>query len=397
MLLSCMETLVGLSDEKKTLCSDSEDDDDDDISTPTRPHERSDCYKVFMFEEPFELVVDEEQVIVGLDRAVATIKKGEGEPIEVENRLGLYYSKTTRILEDASMQNSNYEAFTLKLAEWKFIAYFFCINRHQYYVIVWNACLNIIDRARARSIEMHNLLGVLAIIEARAVTIDVTLLLIGDTTDIHQLWDYLHHSLMQLINGFALNNKKREDMMQNKQEIPNFDLLISTLWFDFYQEKKLLRTYRDIFDKYFQHQSNAEESMDAGKPTTKPSEAGSYNHDDHPRSRSPNGRSHGRSHREGNHEDDHHEVKSEKRREPNEKHHQERTPVAPSTTLVVNGSSQKIIEDDSYYALVEWGPLHHVRVIKERNSSIISRGFVFVDFPSVEAACKMLKGRDGER
>lgn len=30
----------------------------------------------------------------------------------------------------------------------------------------------------------------------------------------------------------------------------------------------------------------------------------------------------------------------------------------------------------------EWGPLRHVRVIKERNSGV-SRGFAFVDFPSV--------------
>ena len=30
----------------------------------------------------------------------------------------------------------------------------------------------------------------------------------------------------------------------------------------------------------------------------------------------------------------------------------------------------------------EWGPLRHVRVIKERNSGV-SRGFAFIDFPSV--------------
>lgn len=33
----------------------------------------------------------------------------------------------------------------------------------------------------------------------------------------------------------------------------------------------------------------------------------------------------------------------------------------------------------------EWGPLRHVRVIKERNSGI-SRGFAFIDFPSVVCA-----------
>lgn len=30
----------------------------------------------------------------------------------------------------------------------------------------------------------------------------------------------------------------------------------------------------------------------------------------------------------------------------------------------------------------EWGPLRHVRVIKERNSGT-SRGFAFIDFPSL--------------
>lgn len=30
----------------------------------------------------------------------------------------------------------------------------------------------------------------------------------------------------------------------------------------------------------------------------------------------------------------------------------------------------------------EWGPLRHVRVIKERSTGI-SRGFAFIDFPSV--------------
>eukprot|EP01018_Ginkgo_biloba_P025081 Gb_12277 [translate_table: standard] len=117
----------------------------------------------------------------------------------------------------------------------------------------------------------------------------------------------------------------------------------------------------------------------------------SYSHDDRPRSRSPRGRSHGRSHKEGSHEDARHEVKSEKRRDRDEKRHQERTPVAPSATLVVKGLSQKTTEDDLYQALAEWGPLRHVRVIKERNSGI-SRGFAFVDFPSVEAARKMLEG-----
>ncbi|PPR80530.1 hypothetical protein GOBAR_AA40182 [Gossypium barbadense] len=44
----------------------------------------------------------------------------------------------------------------------------------------------------------------------------------------------------------------------------------------------------------------------------------------------------------------------------------------------------------------EWGPLRHVRVIKERTSGI-SRGFAFIDFPSVGAARSMMDkiGDDG--
>ncbi|KAL6572430.1 hypothetical protein OROMI_013388 [Orobanche minor] len=37
----------------------------------------------------------------------------------------------------------------------------------------------------------------------------------------------------------------------------------------------------------------------------------------------------------------------------------------------------------------EWGPIRHIRVIKERRSGI-SRGFAFVDFPSVGAAQTMM-------
>ncbi|KAL0296782.1 UNVERIFIED_CONTAM: suppressor of abi3-5 [Sesamum radiatum] len=62
---------------------------------------------------------------------------------------------------------------------------------------------------------------------------------------------------------------------------------------------------------------------------------------------------------------------------------------APSATVVVKGLSQKTSEEDLYQILAEWGPLHHVRVIKERNSGI-SRGFAFIDFPSVDSAQAMM-------
>ncbi|KAK9270073.1 hypothetical protein L1049_025647 [Liquidambar formosana] len=117
--------------------------------------------------------------------------------------------------------------------------------------------------------------------------------------------------------------------------------------------------------------------------------------DDRPRSRSPRGRSHGRSHREDSYDDGRHE-RTEKRRDREDKRQHEHYSVAPSATVVVKGLSQKTTEEDLYQILAEWGPLRHVRVIKERNSGI-SRGFAFIDFPSVGAARTMMDriGDDG--
>ncbi|XP_021642871.2 SUPPRESSOR OF ABI3-5 isoform X2 [Hevea brasiliensis] len=117
--------------------------------------------------------------------------------------------------------------------------------------------------------------------------------------------------------------------------------------------------------------------------------------DDRPRSRSPRGRSHGRSQREDSYDDGQHE-RTERRRDREERRHRGNYTVAPSATVVVKGLSQKTTEEDLYQILAEWGPLRHVRVIKERNSGI-SRGFAFIDFPSVDAACAMMDriGDDG--
>ncbi|CAL5441579.1 unnamed protein product [Camellia sinensis] len=104
--------------------------------------------------------------------------------------------------------------------------------------------------------------------------------------------------------------------------------------------------------------------------------------DDCPRSRSPRSQSHGWSHREDSYDDSGYE-RSEKRRD-HERHH-EHYSVAPSATVVVKGLSQKTTEEDLYQILAEWGPLRHVCVIKERNAGI-SRGFAFIDFPSVGVA-----------
>lgn len=123
----------------------------------------------------------------------------------------------------------------------------------------------------------------------------------------------------------------------------------------------------------------------------------SYSYDEWDRqSHSPHSRSSSRSRsrsrkREGSHEEARRESRIEKKRDRGERRHVERPRVAPSATLVVKGLSQKTVEDDLYEALIEWGPLRHVRVIKERSSGT-SRGFAFIDFPSVEAAQKMMEG-----
>ncbi|XP_073136353.1 SUPPRESSOR OF ABI3-5 isoform X2 [Henckelia pumila] len=116
--------------------------------------------------------------------------------------------------------------------------------------------------------------------------------------------------------------------------------------------------------------------------------------DDRARSRSPLGRSHGRSHREDGYDDSWHER--DRHRNHDDRHHHDHYPVAPSATVVAKGLSPKTTEEDLYQILAEWGPLRHVRVIKERNSGI-SRGFAFIDFPSVDAAQAMMDrlGDDG--
>ncbi|XP_043721803.1 SUPPRESSOR OF ABI3-5-like isoform X2 [Telopea speciosissima] len=118
----------------------------------------------------------------------------------------------------------------------------------------------------------------------------------------------------------------------------------------------------------------------------------SQGHDDQlrSRSRSPQSHIHGRSHREDSYDDNQHE-RGEKHRDRDDKRLLDHSSVAPSATVVVKGLSQKTTEEDLYQILAEWRPISHVRVIKERNSGI-SRGFAFIDFPSVEEACKMMDG-----
>ncbi|CAM0903994.1 unnamed protein product [Alopecurus aequalis] len=105
------------------------------------------------------------------------------------------------------------------------------------------------------------------------------------------------------------------------------------------------------------------------------------------RSRSPRGKSHSRSQRDGFYDDN----RIDRRREQDWDERRHDDLVAPSATVVLKGLSQKTNEDDLYQILAEWGPLRSVRVIKERPSGM-SRGFAFIDFPTVEAARKMMEG-----
>ncbi|KQK08667.1 hypothetical protein BRADI_2g43127v3 [Brachypodium distachyon] len=105
------------------------------------------------------------------------------------------------------------------------------------------------------------------------------------------------------------------------------------------------------------------------------------------RSRSPRGKSRSRSQRDGFYDDN----RFDRRRDQDWDERRHDDLVAPSATVVVKGLSQKTSEDDLYQILAEWGPLRSVRVIKERTSGM-SRGFAFIDFPTVEAARKMMEG-----
>ncbi|KAL2653047.1 hypothetical protein R1flu_021175 [Riccia fluitans] len=116
----------------------------------------------------------------------------------------------------------------------------------------------------------------------------------------------------------------------------------------------------------------------------------SFSYEERSRGRSRSPRSRSRGWREDSYEDVPSRNERRKDRDGRSSHH-DRAPLAPSATLVVKGLSQKTVEDDLYHALADWGPLRHVRVIKERNSGV-SRGFAFVDFMSVEAAQKMMEG-----
>ncbi|XP_066312469.1 SUPPRESSOR OF ABI3-5-like isoform X2 [Miscanthus floridulus] len=103
-------------------------------------------------------------------------------------------------------------------------------------------------------------------------------------------------------------------------------------------------------------------------------------------SRSPRARSHGRNQRDGLYDDN----RFDRRREYDWDDRRHGDSVAPSATVVVKGLPLKTNDDDLYQILAQWGPLRSVRVIKERNSGM-SRGFAFIDFPTVEAARRMME------
>ncbi|MCL7034440.1 hypothetical protein MKW94_028452, partial [Papaver nudicaule] len=61
----------------------------------------------------------------------------------------------------------------------------------------------------------------------------------------------------------------------------------------------------------------------------------------------------------------------------------------PSATVKVTGLSKRATAEDLYQILAEWGPLHNVQVIQERNSSSHG-GIAFINFPSVVNAGMMM-------
>ncbi|CAL5060086.1 unnamed protein product [Urochloa decumbens] len=128
-----------------------------------------------------------------------------------------------------------------------------------------------------------------------------------------------------------------------------------------------------------------------GSPYMRHSRSRSHGRDDRSRSRSrsrsPRARSHGRNQRDGFYDDN----RFDRRREYDWDERRRGDSVAPSATVVVKGLSMKTNDDDLYQILAQWGPLRSVRVIKERNSGM-SRGFAFIDFPTVEAARRMMEG-----
>ncbi|CAH9083437.1 unnamed protein product [Cuscuta epithymum] len=107
------------------------------------------------------------------------------------------------------------------------------------------------------------------------------------------------------------------------------------------------------------------------------------------RSRSPRSRSHSRSLGEDSYDEFRYDRGERRRDSDDRRHHDSYYSLSPSATVVVKGLSHKTTEEDLYQILAEWGPLCHVRVIKERSSGN-SRGFAFIDFPSVGAAQAMM-------
>lgn len=69
----------------------------------------------------------------------------------------------------------------------------------------------------------------------------------------------------------------------------------------------------------------------------------------------------------------------------------ELSPEEPSATVLLRNLPEWVADEDVFALLGEWGPLKSVRVIKDRQTGL-SKGFGFVDFPSVEAAKAMMDG-----
>ncbi|KAJ3675286.1 hypothetical protein LUZ60_004328 [Juncus effusus] len=147
------------------------------------------------------------------------------------------------------------------------------------------------------------------------------------------------------------------------------------------------RDYRSSYERERDHRSSHERERDRRSPHEREREERGRREDSwRSRSRSPR---RSERFREGSYE------RSERILRDNhcydDRNRDDSSSAVPCATILVRGLSHRTNEDDLYQILAEWGPLRHVRVIRERGSNI-PRGFAFIDFPSVEAAGKMLDG-----
>ncbi|GAQ86398.1 RNA-binding protein RBM5 and related proteins [Klebsormidium nitens] len=91
-------------------------------------------------------------------------------------------------------------------------------------------------------------------------------------------------------------------------------------------------------------------------------------------------------------EEKRHQEEEAKRLERERLEREAQEKIVPTQTIVVKSISTRATEEDVARCLADWGPLpvSSVRIIKDKFTKM-SRGFAFVDFPSVKAAKKLME------